>query len=176
MSLVTQDKCAALRRELEEKSVELVKEEKLKKKDVDEAMSSGREEMQRALDQAREEAETRIKNLEEQHAKKELALKAAFEEKMILFSSSTSSRAPTTCTVSEAQLKQSLAEAKEEMKVLKELNKLQVRLMQLYLAFSLLCALFSRSIYDSAMITIGLPEFCVYFLSFLSGTLKLFVC
>lgn len=116
-----------MRRELEEKSVELVKEEKLKKKEVEEAVSSGREEMQRALHQAREEAETRIKDLEEQHAKKEALVKSQYEEKMILFSSSTSSRAPATCTVSEAQLKQSLAEAKEEIKELSKLNKLQVR-------------------------------------------------
>ena len=55
----------------------------------------------------------------------QVQLKSQYEEKMIRFSSSSASRAPT-CTVSESQLRQSLTEAKEEIQALKEQKKQMV--------------------------------------------------
>ena len=120
------DKSAALRRELEEKNVELIREEKRRKKDVEEAVSSSRAEVQKALDKMHEETEHRIRALDEQHSKRETLLKSQYEEKMILFSSSASESSRTAYTVSEAQLKQSLAEAKDEIRALQEQIKLKV--------------------------------------------------
>jgi hypothetical protein len=120
------DKSAALRRELEEKNVELIREEKRRKKDVEDAVSSSRAEVQKALDKTHEETEHRIRALNEQHSKRETLLKSQYNEKMILFSSSASESSRTACTVSEAQLKQSLAEAKDEIRALQEQIKLKV--------------------------------------------------
>jgi len=86
---------------------------------VDEIVSNSKEETGKAIEKLRQDNELRIKSLEEQHSKKQAQLKSQYEEKMILFSSSSASRAPT-CTVSESQLRQSLTEAKEEIQALKE--------------------------------------------------------
>ena len=92
---------------------------------MDEIISSSKEEMGKAIEKLRQDNELRIKSLEEQHSKKQVQLKSKYEEKMILFSSSSVSRAPT-CTVSESQLRQSLNEAKEEIQALKEQKKQMV--------------------------------------------------
>ena len=94
-------------------------QEKRRKREVDEIISSSKEEMGKAIEKLRQDNELRIKSLEEQHSKKQMQLKSQYEEKMILFSTSSASRAPT-CTVSESQLRQSLIEAKEEIQALKE--------------------------------------------------------
>ena len=86
---------------------------------MDEIVSNSKEETGKAIEKLRQDNELRIKSLEEQHSKKQAQLKSQYEEKMILFSSSSASRAPT-CTVSESQLRQSLTEAKEEIQALKE--------------------------------------------------------
>lgn len=122
----TQDAAARLRRELEEKDVELVKEDKRRKADVENAITAGKEETEHALRALSENHAQRIKALEMQQQKKEENLKNQYEEKLILFGSSSSSVTPV-CTVSEAQLKQSLAEAKEEIKALKEQVKDKVK-------------------------------------------------
>ena len=86
---------------------------------MEEVVSKGKEEMEKAVEKMRQDNELRIKILEEQHSKKEAQLKSQYEEKMILFSSSSTLRAPA-CTVSESQLRQSLNEAKEEIQALKQ--------------------------------------------------------
>ena len=122
-----QDAAARLRRELEEKTIELVKEEKRRKADVENAVTAGKEETERALRAHSENHAQRIKALELQQQKREENLKNQYEEKMILFGSSSASVTPV-CTVSEAQLKQSLAEAKDEIKALREQVKEKVKI------------------------------------------------
>jgi chaperonin cofactor prefoldin len=108
---------------------------------VKEVVSKSKEEMDKAIEKMRQDNELRIKTLEEQHSKKEAQLKSQYEEKMILFSSSSSLRAPA-CTVSESQLRQSLNEAKEEIQALKQQAKQMV------------CA-------PGAQISLSVPRLCV---------------
>lgn len=97
--------------------MEFEREEKKKKAEVENAITAGKEEMERALAALTEKHEQRIRNLQNQ-----------IEEKTILSgcgASSSTLRAPV-CTVSEAQLRQSLTEAKEEIKAFKEQVRLKV--------------------------------------------------
>ena len=120
-------KCANLQRDLDEKISELTREEMRRKTEVDDATKAGREEMDRALHTLRQEKALELKTLEDLHSKKLAMLKREYDEKMILFSASAPTRAPSACiTVSEAQLKQSLQEARCEIEVLKDKLKMKV--------------------------------------------------
>jgi hypothetical protein len=111
--------------------MEFTREEKKKKAEVENAVSAGKEEMERALAALTKEHEQRIRSLEVQHLKTAESLQNQIEEKAILSgcgASSSTVRAPV-CTVSEAQLRQSLAEAKEEIKAFKEQVRLKVHML-----------------------------------------------
>lgn len=115
-----QNTSATLRRELEEKNVELVREEKKRKLQVDEAMREGREKVEHCQNMMREESKAEMKKLVEEHARSQEILKVQYEEKMIAHSVPSGSRATTSATVSEALLKQKLEQAQTDIAALKE--------------------------------------------------------
>lgn len=108
--------------------MEFSRAEKKRKMEVESAVTAGKEEMERALAALAEEQEQRIRSLQVQHEEKMESLKNQYEEKAILCGvPASSSPSVPICTVSEAQLRQSLTEAKETIKALKEQVKLKVR-------------------------------------------------